>query len=1259
MDQDTKPKEFSVVIISDGQGKVLFGKRNDNKKWTLAAGGLNPGETPEEGALREMFEETGLRPKKLSFVTTKKTPNNTVHFFSCQCPGEPTTENDPDKECSKLQWVDVRGGVPSNIWNNLHGPKGDENIVRQVYDLKKSEQVWLEDCGFLDLSKSENESEVSTLLRHPNPSERSLALKLNTVTPHDLAVAILDPDPKVWGTAFDHKDATHAHTILSSNTRDAAGNPLWERHNLLLKDPRFNKEHLTLMAHAVRKDSSLSPKDQADRLKVLALNGYSDLKKSSAWAHHLLYAGSTQGQDLADSSAEPVHETLKPLKHEYESALSSEDAIEPHNAGLHDIGQVSHKVVYKVGSNKLMVKPYAEEEQPLSGWSEGASQAIYHAAGLGHLHQRSFVSHHGGGKYNIPATVIHLDAEATPIHKAPLGTVREQNPALDDEARKMSVMDFLTANHDRHTNNLMVQKNGHLLAVDNASAFGSHPYTFPYYTNKGVSVVLGKNHDMLPEGKQAYTRLLADWWPGISTDVKSELNKRVAQIKHPAHSRRIKEAFDQRAAWLDRKSQEAKAGNVSGFDDFAPAPLEKRMEEAEFLGDHPKMKIEGLHENLLDKHPASMNADVEHFEKNVNTSKHNVRPLKEKLKGADMKAVYGHADKKYLVKPSVFNNEELTHLNTPLSAWSELTHQAMYHAGGIGHLHQKVHATVAKNVFPDAHGLVVHMEPGAKEVRELNDKEKTALTNHPDFKKIPFMDFVTFNKDRHEGNLMVKPDGTPLAIDHSLVFGKDADSKFSLENQDLHYEEPGYGFRTPMQTASKPDASTWAWWDANKDKIKESFHKHADLIPHKETRNRLKDSFNYRMDMLEDGATPMGQPIREGLHKTLEGADFLHKQHDQPSLIKPINVAGVHDKLKVSTPDAIKIHRQKFELGLNQHPTVAKPVMSYDPSVKRTLAGEEPKAIYKMGNDHVMVKPQAAPTSRLSAWNEMTSQAMYHAGGIGHLHQKVHATTLANQGGKTVLGKDPHAIVVHMAPNVRPVSEALKDDQDTSLDSMASNPEHLQSLKKIGVMDWLTSNPDRHEGNIMIAPDGSPLAIDHGRAFSSDRVHAFGGEYDRDLEAQGRIALAGHLNHPDMPKATSQIMESVGKQKAWDEAVNKDPHKQLDGFDNFSGYGGGDFFSDATKMGGSPDEETWNWFDANKDKMHEAFRKHANMLPDQDARNKMMGSFNVRMEHLKQVRENSRGKDPNKLDVQNHSPVAYRPTAPSMVESHPTERRVA
>src|ERR1019366_1455232 len=235
MDPQAKPKEFSVVIISDGQGKVLFGKRNDNKKWTLAAGGLNPGETPEEGALREMFEETGLKPKKLSFVTTKKTPNNTVHFFSCQCPGEPTTENDPDKECSKLQWVDVRGGVPSNIWNNLHGPKGDENIVRQVYDLKKSEQVWLEDCGFLDLSKSENESEVSTLLRHPNPSERSLALKLNTVTPHDLAVAILDPDPKVWGTAFDHKDATHAHSILASNTRDAAGNPLWERHNLLLK----------------------------------------------------------------------------------------------------------------------------------------------------------------------------------------------------------------------------------------------------------------------------------------------------------------------------------------------------------------------------------------------------------------------------------------------------------------------------------------------------------------------------------------------------------------------------------------------------------------------------------------------------------------------------------------------------------------------------------------------------------------------------------------------------------------------------------------------------------------------------------------------------------------------------------------------------------------------------------------------------------------------------------------------------------------
>lgn len=1258
MADEVQPKEFAVVIIGDGQGRVLFGKRRDNKKWTLAAGGINPGEKPEDGALREVFEETGLKPKALSFIDSRKGEKGIIHFFSCQCPGEPTTDNDPDNECSKLVWVDVRDGIPSNVWNKLQGPADDTNIVRQVYDLKKSESVWLEECGFMDLRKSEETaSEVATLLKHPNPTERALSLKLKSVTPHDLSVAILDPDPKVWGAAFDHKDASHAHSILASNTRDASGKTLWERHNLLIKSPNFNKDHLSSMAHAVKRDAHLHPKEQADRLRFLALNGYSDLQKRSEWAHHLLYAGSTQGVDVAKPDTEETHESLKPLKSEYEASLASKEAIEPHNAGLHDIGQMSPKVVYHVGDHKLMVKPYGEEDHPLAGWGEATSQALYHSAGLGHLHQKSFVSNHGGGKYNIPATVIKLDTEATPIHKASLGQLREQNPAIDDEARKMSILDFLTTNRDRHHNNLMVQKNGHLLAVDNTDTFGTSDKSFHHYNSGGYGVVLGDKRSNSPEGAAHYQNVLKDWWPTVSTDLKSAFDKRLSGISSMGHRERIKNAFNEKAAWLDRKAEEAKSGN-GNLDDFTVgSTLQKKMEESEFLSNHADMKMPGLHEKLMDKHPASMQPEVEHFENNVNNSTAPSKPLKHSLGGLDAKAVYGHADKKYLVKPSVFrvsddDSDFMGQLSTPLSAWNELTSQAMYHAGNIGHLHQKVHATVAKNVFPDAHGMVVHLEPGAREAAELNPEEKKNLVNHPDLKKIAFMDFVTFNKDRHDSNLMVKKDGTPLAIDHSLAFRHDINPDFSLENQDLEWGGVGTGVKR-LGGDLRPDANTWAWWHANKDNIKNAFHKHADLVPHKDTRERLKDSFNYRMDLLDDGATPLGQPIQNGLYKTLEGSDFLHTQHDQPTLVKPMNMSGIHEKLKMATPNPVKMHRQRFELGLNQHPDKIKPVMSYDPSVQRTDLGEEPKSIYHVGgSDKVMIKPQAAPTTKLSAWNEMTSQAMYHAGGIGHLHQKVHATTLANQGNKAQPGKDPHAIAVHMAPNVRTVTDAVADENDPRMEKLAGSEQHLQSLKKMGVMDWLTSNEDRHEGNIMVAPDGSPLAIDHGRAFSNDRLHAFGIENDIDAEAQGKIRLAQALGHPDMPKATKHILENAQGQKERGPEINKDPHKQLDAFDNFNGCGGGDFYSDATKIGGPPDKETWKWFDENKHKMHDAYKKHVAMLPDEESRSRMLSSFNTRLQHLNQVRQNS-----NNLETEGFKEHFDRTIPDKNFGVHPTEAK--
>ena len=47
------------AVIFDDQGRVLLQKRRDFRVWALPGGGIEPGETSEQAAIREVREETG------------------------------------------------------------------------------------------------------------------------------------------------------------------------------------------------------------------------------------------------------------------------------------------------------------------------------------------------------------------------------------------------------------------------------------------------------------------------------------------------------------------------------------------------------------------------------------------------------------------------------------------------------------------------------------------------------------------------------------------------------------------------------------------------------------------------------------------------------------------------------------------------------------------------------------------------------------------------------------------------------------------------------------------------------------------------------------------------------------------------------------------------------------------------------------------------------------------------------------------------
>ncbi|MFI5494391.1 NUDIX domain-containing protein [Actinoplanes sp. NPDC051859] len=53
-------------VIIDDEGRLLLIQRSDNRRWAIPAGAMELGESMEECAIREVWEETGLRATSLT-----------------------------------------------------------------------------------------------------------------------------------------------------------------------------------------------------------------------------------------------------------------------------------------------------------------------------------------------------------------------------------------------------------------------------------------------------------------------------------------------------------------------------------------------------------------------------------------------------------------------------------------------------------------------------------------------------------------------------------------------------------------------------------------------------------------------------------------------------------------------------------------------------------------------------------------------------------------------------------------------------------------------------------------------------------------------------------------------------------------------------------------------------------------------------------------------------------------------------------------
>jgi mutator protein MutT len=113
-EQDVKQAACCLILTNDGH-VLAVSRKNDPSAFGLPGGKVDPGETAEQAAARELQEETGLTATKLSHVFTHQEDDGFVtHTFACEVEGEINTP-----ESGVIRWV-----KPSVLFN---GPFGSYN----------------------------------------------------------------------------------------------------------------------------------------------------------------------------------------------------------------------------------------------------------------------------------------------------------------------------------------------------------------------------------------------------------------------------------------------------------------------------------------------------------------------------------------------------------------------------------------------------------------------------------------------------------------------------------------------------------------------------------------------------------------------------------------------------------------------------------------------------------------------------------------------------------------------------------------------------------------------------------------------------------------------------------------------------------------------------------------------------------------------------------------------------------------------------
>lgn len=133
--EDLPYRPCAGVMLVNHAGEVFVGQRKDSQvaAWQMPQGGIDPGETPHDAALRELEEETGVAA---NLVSVEAETRDWVHYDL------------PEDLIGKLWKGRYRGQKQKWFLLRFHGEDSDVNIFTDHQEF--SEWRWLPVSDLVD-----------------------------------------------------------------------------------------------------------------------------------------------------------------------------------------------------------------------------------------------------------------------------------------------------------------------------------------------------------------------------------------------------------------------------------------------------------------------------------------------------------------------------------------------------------------------------------------------------------------------------------------------------------------------------------------------------------------------------------------------------------------------------------------------------------------------------------------------------------------------------------------------------------------------------------------------------------------------------------------------------------------------------------------------------------------------------------------------------------------------------------------------------